>query len=89
MRIRECLYCPNTSDNGQVTNQASDIYRDGYFEYWGQSDVITYQENGTGGYLPIIRHVVVGVVQDKETGKVYICNAEQIIFRKHINTNSE
>ncbi len=82
MNKRECYYSPNvTDDRGVVTNESADFYKMGYLEYWGQSTAVSYSMTPDGSYIPIIQHVVVAVVQDKETGKVHICNAEQIKFK--------
>ena len=78
-QLEPCLYSPNKVDeNGAVTTEVEDFYRDGYIRYFGQTTAVQYQEVNDQ-LIPIVMNVVIVVVQDKESGKFVICNAENVI----------
>lgn len=78
-QLEPCLYSPNKVDeSGRVTTEVEDFYRDGYIRYFGQTTAVQYQELNEQ-IVPIVMNIVIVVVQDKESGKFVICNAENVI----------
>jgi hypothetical protein len=69
-KLRECFFSPLITDEKGTTNEPANIVKRGYFEYWGQSTVVSYQMVGES-YIPIIQNVVIGICHEGSTGKVF------------------
>lgn len=66
--------------DGEVTDEVSQSVMQGYFEFWGQSTMVV--EHGTPmGVFPIAIIVPVGIAREKQTGKVYLCKPNHIVFK--------
>ena len=78
---RECYFSPLIQDeNGDLTNASSDIVKEGYFEFWGPSSILIWVGDVVNP-TPIALNKVIGIFQEKSTGKVFLANPETVTFK--------